>query len=492
LNAFEHSDDETSGRADSGVSRADALADATGVVAHPAGAEASATLDALVRRGYGELVARLVGVLGPARLQLAEDVVQEALVRALRHWPTRGVPDDPHAWLLATARNLALDGLRKRRVGGRVLQELAALAEERGVDALSSRCGAVATAGSGTASGSAVVDGRAPNASASDAAAALESPADDTLRMLFMCAHPALPEDVRLPLVLKTVCGFGNSAIAAALLSKEGTIAQKLTRAKARLEAERVVFEVPAPGRLGERLADVLEVLRLVFNEGYRAHRGQDLVQQDLVHEALRLAKLLAEHPATAKPSVHAFIAIVYFLGARLPARVDEAGDVQTLAQQDRALWDRGWIAAGFAHFALSIAGTELTALDAEARIASLHAIAPDAASTDWPAIQREYDRLLTLRDDPVVRLNRAVAVAKTDGPAAGLAALDELGDDGPLAAYALRLATRAQLCWLLDRRDEAEQALVGALALQSSDPERRLLTRRLDDLRRGAPAPAW
>jgi RNA polymerase sigma-70 factor (ECF subfamily) len=484
LNAFEHSDDGTSDRADSGASRA--------VGSLPSqDAEASATLDALVRRGYGELVAKLVRVLGPARLQLAEDVVQEALLRALRHWPASGVPDDPHAWLLATARNLALDGLRKRRVGERVLQELAALAQERGVDALSSRRGASGDA-SGAASGSAGANGRASNASASDAAAALESPADDTLRLLFMCAHPALPEDVRLPLVLKTVCGFGNSAIAAALLSKEGTIAQKLTRAKARLEAERVVFELPAPERLAERLGGVLEVLRLVFNEGYRAHRGEDLVQLDLVHEALRLAKLLAEHPATAKPSVHAFIALVYFLGARLPARVDEAGDVLTLAQQDRALWDRRWIAAGFAHFSMSIAGPELTALHAEARIASLHAIAPDAPSTDWPAIRREYDRLLTLRDDPVVRLNRAVAVAKTDGPAAGLAALDELGDDGPLAAYSLRLATRAQFCWLLGRHADAEHALVGALALPSSAPERRLLERRLAAVRRGEAAPAW
>jgi RNA polymerase sigma factor (sigma-70 family) len=484
LNTSEHSDEGANDRADSEASRADEPLlppdSETSREVDPLssrGSHASATVDALVRRGYGELVAKLVRVLGPARLQLAEDVVQEALLRALRHWPASGVPDDPHAWLLSAARNLAFDGLRKRRVGERVEQELAALAKERGVDALSSRRGA----------------NGAPQAGALDGAAlTFESPADDTLRMLFMCAHPALPEDVRLPLVLKTVCGFGNSAIAAALLSKEGTIAQKLTRAKARLAAERVVFELPPPERLGERLGDVLEVLRLVFNEGYRAHRGEDLVQLDLVHEALRLAQLLAQHPATAKPNVHAFIAIVYLLGARLPARVDEAGDVLTLAQQDRALWNRDWIAAGFAHFAMSIAGPELTALHAEARIASLHAIAPDASSTDWPAIRREYDRLLTLRDDPVVRLNRAVAVAKTDGPAAGLAALDELGDDGPLAAYALRLATRAQFCWLLGKHADAEHALEGALALPSSAPERRLLERRLAAVRRGESAPAW
>lgn len=452
-----------------------------GAAAHALDSDTSRAVDAFVRRSYGALVAKLVRVLGPARLQLAEDVVQEALLRALRHWPARGVPSDPHAWLLTTARNLAFDGLRKRRVGDEVEEELAQLARERGVDALSSRRGAEGL--DLGASGSVHRNGAAP---------AFESPADDTLRMLFLCAHPALPEDVRLPLVLKTVCGFGNSAIAAALLAKEGTIAQKLTRARARLEAEPLAFELPPPARLGERLADVLEVLRLVFNEGYRAHRGEDLVQLELVHEALRLAQLLAEHPATAKPPVHALIALMYLLGARLPARVDEAGEVLTLVQQDRSRWDRRWLSAGFAHFRMSIAGDELTALHAEAAIASLHAGAPDAARTDWPAIRREYDRLLALRDDPVARLNRAVAVAKTDGPAAGLAALEELADDGPLAAYSLRLATRAQFCWLLGRHAEAEQALVGALALPCSAPERRLLERRLVSVRRGEPAPAW
>jgi RNA polymerase sigma factor (sigma-70 family) len=463
---------------------ADAAAPLTGRgVATPLHLESptSCTVETIVRRGYGELVAKLVRVLGPARLQLAEDVVQEALLRALRHWPARGMPTDPQAWLLATARNLALDGLRKRRVGDQIERELAALARELGVDALSSRQ---------TAQGHLASEGSPVGANG--ALLADEPPADDTLRMLFMCAHPALPEEVRLPLVLKTVCGFGNSAIAAALLTKEGTIAQRLTRARARLEAEPLAFELPPPEQLGDRLADVLAVLRLVFNEGYRAHRGEQLVQLELVYEALRLAELLAEYPATAKPNVHALLALMYILGARLPARIDSEGEVLTLVHQDRRRWDQRWLAAGFDHFRRSIAGDQLTALHAEAAIASLHARAPDAARTDWPAIRREYDRLLTLRDDPVVRLNRAVAIAKTDGPAAGLLALDELSDDGPLAAYALRLATRAQLCWLLGRHSDAEQALVGALALPCNAPERRLLERRLNAVRSGEPAPLW
>jgi RNA polymerase sigma-70 factor (ECF subfamily) len=435
-------------------------------VAAPTGA-----LEALLRRGWAVLVARLVRVLGPARLDLAEEVVQEACVRALERWTVSGVPRDPEAWLLATARNLAVDGLRRRRVSERVLTDLSDWAAAHGVDTASS-----IHAGR-RASAEHELDG---------------APVDDTLRMLFMCAHPALPEDVRLPLVLKSVCGFGTSAIAAALLAKEGTIAQKLSRARARLEVEPIDFALPPVECLAARLDDVLEVLRLVFNEGYRAHRGEDLVRLELVHEAVHLGRLLAEHPATTGPSVHAFLALVHLLGARLPARVDGNGDVLTLAQQDRSRWDRAWLATGFAHLRLSFGGDTLTALHVEAAIASVHAAAPDAASTDWHAIRREYERLLVLRDDPVVRLNHAVAVAKTDGPAAGLAALDELGADGPLATYALRLATRAQLCSLLGRREEAEQALVGALALPCSDPERRLLERRLDDVRRGAPAPTW
>lgn len=445
------------------------------------GSPTDRALDTIVRRGYGELVAKLVRVLGPGRLQLAEDVVQEALLRALRHWPAQGLPSDPQAWLLTTARNLALDGLRRRKVGAQIERKLVALAQDCGVDALSSRTGAERHA--------AALDSPAAGSSSQPGG---ESPADDTLRMLFMCAHPALPEEVRLPLVLKTVCGFGNSAIAAALLAKEGTIAQRLTRARARLEAEPLAFDFPPAERLGERLADVLDVLRLVFNEGYRAHRGEELVQLELVHEALRLAQLLAEHPATSQPNVHALLALMYLLGARLPARIDAGGEVLTLVQQDRQRWDARWLAAGFAHFRLSIAGDELSAFHVEAAIASLHARASDAAHTDWPAIRREYDRLLGLRDDPVVRLNRAVAIAKTDGPAAGLLALEELPDDGPLAAYSLRLATRAQFCWLLGRHREAEQALVGALALPCSAPERRLLERRLAAVRNGAEAPAW
>jgi RNA polymerase sigma-70 factor (ECF subfamily) len=376
------------------------------------------------------------------------------------------VPDDPEAWLLRVARNLAVDGLRRRAVGERATLQLAAWERAREGDA-----------------------GDGPGATEPETD---DGALDDTLRMMFLCAHPALQEDARVPLVLKTVCGFGNAEIAAALLAKEGTIAQRLTRAKARLEREGARFEMPRGAELDTRLADVLQVLHLLFNEGYRAHRGEELVRLDLVHEAVRLATLLTDDPSTDRPEVHALLALMLLTGARLPARSDEAGELLTLAEQDRSRWDRRWIASGMRHFQRSIAGDEPTAYHAEAAIASFHATARDYAATDWRAIRAEYERLLALRDDPVVRLNRAVAIAKVDGPRAGLAALDELEEDGPLRGYFLRLATRAQLEWDLGQHARAASALEAALALPCSEPERRLLERRLEAVRRGEAARAW
>lgn len=411
----------------------------------------------LFRHRYGEMVAGLVRVLGPERLDLVEDVVQEALLRALRNWPVEGVPDRPEAWVFRVARNLAVDALRRRRIAARAEDELGRWA---------------ATAG-GTA--------EAP-----------DGVADDTLRMIFACSHPALPPDARVPLVLKTVCGFDVPAIAAALLAKEATVAQRLSRAKERLRLGRVAFEVPAEAELPVRLHGVLEVLYLVFNEGWRAHRGEDLVRADLVQEAVRLCGLLLEQPATARPEVHALLALMLLLGARLPARTDDLGELLTLAQQDRSRWDRRWLLAGLHHFRSSLQGDELTAYHVEAAIASRHAAAPSYAATDWPAILHDYDRLLELHDSPVVRLNRAVAVAKVQGPDAGIEALAAIDGHGALRDYFLLPATRAWFEWTADRREAAAASLEQALSLPCSEPERRLLQRRLLACRRGEAPPEW
>lgn len=417
-------------------------------------------VDDLFRHRYAQLVAGLCRVLGPGRLALAEDVVQEATLRALRVWPAEGVPDAPAAWLFRVAKNLALDALRRQRVVLRVEAELQRAADDAG-------------------------EGRSPPREP-------DTIEDDTLRMLFLCAHPAVPPDARVPLLLKTVCGFGVPAIARALLQKDATIAQRLVRAKAKLQAANVTFAMPGPAELPARLELVLQAIYLVFNEGYRAHAGASLVRSDLVDEAVRLCALVLEREATRPPAGHALLALMLLLGARIPARTDAHGDLVPLAQQDRSRWDAAWRSCGFHQLRLSIGGERQTAYHCEARIASLHAIAATYADTDWHAILAEYDRLQQLAPSPIVRLNRAVAVGKVHGAAAGLAALAGLADDEALDDYFLLGAVTAHLHW--DRGDHAAAAaaLARALAQPCSDPERRLLERRLAACRAREPAPPW
>lgn len=420
-------------------------------------------VEVLFRHRYGRLVASLVRRLGPARIDLAEDVVAEAFLRALRAWPAEGIPERPDAWVFRVAQNLALDTLRRR----------AELADADHLDANSSTT---------------------ERAAQPDAARAEpdDGPTDDTLRMMFTCCHPALPADTRVPLVLKTVCGFGTTEIAAALLAKEAAIAQRLTRGKARLQGLGARFEVPPPRELAERLPPVLDALYLMFNEGYRAHRGEDLVRADLVEEAVRLAALLAEDEHTARPEVHALLALMLLSGARLPARIDPLGDVLTLHEQDRSKWNQRWIAHGFEQFRRSIGGERLTSWHVEARIASLHAVAVDYASTDWSAILAAYDQLVAIADTPVVRLNRAVALAKVAGPRAGLAELAALDGAPELGRYGLVAAVAAHLHWQLGEHAAALERFERALKLACTGPEARLLARRRDACRERAPAPAW
>ncbi len=413
----------------------------------------------LFRHRYARLVASLCSAIGPNRLDLVEDVVQEALVRALRVWPAEGVPENPEAWVFRVARNLALDSLRRQKVKTRIDAELQRDTNE------------------------AIL----PPAAGDD-----DRIADDTLRMLFLCSHPAVPADARVSLILKTVCGFGVPAIARALLQKEATIAQRLVRAKAKLQGGDVQFEMPGPIELQARLDLVLQVIYLVFTEGHRAHAGASLVRSDLVDEALRLLALVLERPGPGAPQAHALMALMLFLGARMPARVDASGDLVPLAQQDRSHWNRTWLAYGFEHFRHSIGGERLTAYHCEAAIASVHAAATTYADTDWPRILREYDRLLQIGPSPVVRLNRAVAVGKVHGAAAGLQALAGLAGDKALDDYFLLGAVTAQLHWELGACAAAAAELRAALQQPCSEPERRLLERRLAACERGEPAPPW
>lgn len=412
----------------------------------------------LFRHRYAQLVASLCRGLGPGHLDLVEDVVQEALLRALRSWPATGVPEQPEAWVFRVARNLAVDTLRRHQTAARRTAELPRPAT--------------------------VTVAQEPDDPASIA--------DDTLRMLFLCSHPAVPADARVPLILKTVCGLGVPAIAAALLQKEATIAQRLVRAKAKLQRDGVAFVMPTAAELPARLELVLQVLYLLFNEGYRAHRGAQLVQGELVDEALRLAALLAEQPHTDGPALRALLALMLLLGARLPARTDAAGELLPLAAQDRSRWDRRWLQCGFHHFAQSLRGASFSVYHCEAAIASLHATAPTYAATDWPRILAEYDRLLQLAPSPIVALNRAIAVGKVHGAARALAAVRPLEHEPALADYFLLPTTIAHLHWELGDPAAAADALAQALRLPCSEPERRLLERRLQACRAGERPPPW
>lgn len=404
-------------------------------------------VEGLFRREAGRMVAALVRVFGPARLELAEDVVQEALLRALREWPFRGVPDHPQGWIVRVARNRALDLLRREATLQRRLAELGVPEDGDGGDVEAFFAGEVE---------------------------------DDALRLLFTCCHPAVPREARVALTLKAVGGFGVPEIARAFLAREDAVAQRIVRARRRIRAAAIDFAVPAPAELPARLDTALEVLYLVFTEGHAAAGGDELLRADVCAEATRLARLVAAHPVTGGPASHALAALLLLHGARLPARRDAHGDALLLGEQDRALWDRAMISAGFRHLAHAAAGERLTPYHLEAAVAAEHARAPSYAATDWPRIVRLYDALLALRPSPVAALSRAVAVAEAAGPRAGLAAVDALRDEPALARYALLPATRGVLLERLGDRGGAAAEFGHALSLPCSAPERRSLARRL------------
>ncbi len=415
----------------------------------------------MFRHQYGQVVAALLRSFGPSRLALVEDVVQEALVQALRTWPFQGIPKHPDSWLIQVARNRALDVVRRERLGDRKLLELATWgAVSRDEDAVKpSETGLIA---------------------------------DDTLRLIFMSCHPQLAPEVRIALTLKIVCGFGVAEVARALLAKETAISQRLVRAKSWLAEHDVPFDVPSPTAFPDRLDSVLEVLYLMFNEGYSTHHGQTLVRVELVEEALRLVDLALEHPDLQRPKVHALRAIFLLQGSRLAARQADGGELLTLANQDRSLWNRSWIAAGLTEFDRSIVGDELSPFHVEAAIAALHASARTYADTDWRAILLHYDTLQRLVDSPIVTLNRAVAVAKVRGFAAALRELDSISNRPQLARYHLFAAVRGLLLWTIGDPEAAAVEFERAANEAGAEPERTFLERRAELCRSGAPPPEF
>jgi RNA polymerase sigma-70 factor (ECF subfamily) len=408
------------------------------------------------RRESGRLVSTLTRMLGVHQLALAEDAVQETLAAAVEVWAFRGVPDNPSAWLMTAARNRAVSLLRRERTARRFAPEIGRQADEAGVDA----------------------------GPASEVAHLPPPLRDDELRMMFSCCHPDIPGDAQVALVLSLLGGFSAHEVAGAFLVSLAAMEKRLSRAKKVLAGTRALFELGAR-EFEARLTAVQRALYLLFNEGYHGASPDAAVRLDLCREAMRLVALLVEHPPAATPSTHALAALMALDAARLPARVDDAGDLTELARQDRSRWDARLISRGLELLEASARGEVVSEYHLEAAIAATHALAPSADETPWADIVELYDALLRLRPSPVVALNRAVALAEQLGPERGLAALRSIPGAERLADYPFYPAALGELELRNGRIVEARKHLRAAHRLARNPAERTFLERRIAECER-------
>src|ERR1700761_8471950 len=409
-------------------------------------------LDHLFRRESGRMVAALTRLFGVHNLALAEDVVQEALCRALEVWKLRGMPDNPGAWLMATAKNQALDVLRRERTARTFAPELGRLLESEWTltPVVEEALGPLAIR-------------------------------DDELRMMFSCVHPRLPQEAQVALVLHILCGFSIREIAGAFLSSEAAIEKRINRAKKVLAGSKRLFEISGSEDFLTRLSAVQHALYLLFNEGYHGSSPHLIVRSELCGEAIRLGTILLDHQLAATPRSYALVALMCLHAARLPARIDESGSLSLLGDQDRSQWDADLITEGQKLLDLSATGEELSEFHIEAAIAWFHAVAPTAEDTNWGQIVQLYDTLLTLRPSPVVELNRAIAIGQHKGPREGLDAIDAISDRERLESYPFYPIALGELEFRCSRFAVARAHFNKALALTRNPTERRFVEQRMD-----------
>ena len=404
------------------------------------------TIDAVYRADSRRVFATLVRMLGD--FDLAEEALHDAFALAMKQWPREGVPDNPRAWLVSTGRFKAIDTIRRR---ARFDASLADMAEQ--LDKLSR---------------AATQPGR-------------DDIEDDRLRLIFTCCHPAIAPEAQVALTLREVCDLTTEAIASAFLTTPSTLAQRIVRAKSKIRDAAIPFDVPSIEDLPDRLDSVLQVVYLVFNEGYAASSGESLTRPDLSGEAIRLGRLLVE--LLPEPEVTGLLALMLLHESRRAARTTPSGELILLDEQDRKLWNREQIAEGKELVARAVSSQRVGPYTVQAAISAVHAEAPSAAATDWGQIVALYDLLAQATRSPIVDLNRAVAIAMRDGPAAGLSLIDAILARGDLADYHLAHAARADMYRRLGRPADAREAYRQALTLVRQEPERRFLEQRLAKL---------
>src|ERR1700728_1315058 len=423
------------------------------VMSQPSTEQIRELLDSLYRVDSGRILATLIRLLGD--FDLAEEAMHEAFAAALGLWPRSGVPDNPRPWLISTARFKAIDTLRRRARFDASQDELARYLEAQWSSAESSK--------------------------------EEDSLEDDRLRLIFTCCHPSLPPEARVALTLREVCGLTTEEIAKAFLTTPRTLAQRIVRAKAKIREASIPYEVPTAQELPERLGAVLQVIYLVFNEGYSAAAGAEVTRAELTGEAIRLGRLLAElqpEPEVIKAEITGLLALMLLQESRRAARTSPTGELILLENQDRLLWNKVQIAEGVALLKKALKSRRFGAYTLQAAIAAVHAEAKSVAATDWRQIVALYNRLVRIQPSPVIQLNRAVAIAMRDGPEGGLTHIDAGLEHGELANYYLAHSARADMYRRRGRTVEARSSYEKALALTQQEPERQFLQERIRQLK--------